>query len=81
MYLCQPPFLNGTIFNKHFNPDGFFNGKNSWVSDDSTIKIIWDPTLTAWKLSGDSLGTTQIINTNPAYPPINANWKIWKKKV
>ena len=77
MYLYQPPFFDGrTIFNKHFNPNGVYNGKNSWVSDDLTIKIIWDPTLTAWKLSGDSLGATQIINTNPAYPPINTDWKI-----
>jgi hypothetical protein len=63
-------------FRYHFNPDGFYGGKNSWLSDDSTIKIIWDTTLNAWKLSGTTLGTTQVINTNPAYPPINGNWSV-----
>jgi len=63
-------------FSYHFNPSGFYNGKNSWLSDDSTVKIIWDTTLNAWKLSGDTLGTTQVINTNPNYPPINGNWTV-----
>lgn len=70
--------FRGTKFRHHFNPDGFYGGKNSWLSDDTTIKIIWDNTLTpnSWRLSGDSLGTTQVINTNPAYPPINGNWTV-----
>ena len=63
-------------FNIHFNPNGVFNNKNSWMSDDSKIKIIWDTTLNAWKLSGSTLGNVQVINTNPAYPPINNNWKV-----
>ena len=62
--------------NVHFNPDGTFNGYQSWLSDDSTIKIIWDTTLSCWKLSGSTLGTSQVINTNPIYPPINGNWTV-----
>jgi len=68
-------FSNGS-FNLHFNPDGFYSGKNSWLSDDLSVKIIWDTTLSAWKLSGTSLGTVQVINTNTAYPPINGNWTV-----
>jgi hypothetical protein len=68
-------FSNGS-FNLHFNPDGFYNGKNSWLSDDLSVKIIWDTTLSAWKLSGTSLGTAQVINTNTANPPINGNWTV-----
>jgi hypothetical protein len=62
----------------HFNCSGYYNGKQSWLSDDTTIKVIWDNTLTpnCWRLSGDSLGNTQIINTNPASPPINGNWTV-----
>jgi hypothetical protein len=63
-------------FNLHFNPDGFFNNKNSWLSDDGTTKIIWDTTLNAWKLSGSSFTTVQVINTNTSYPPINGNWSV-----
>ena len=68
-------FSNGR-FNLHFNPDGFYNGKNSWLSDDLSVKIIWDTTLSAWKLSGTSLGTAQVINKNTAYPPINGDWTV-----
>lgn len=68
--------FNINKFNIHFNPDGFYNGKNSWLSDDSTIKIIWDTTLNAWKLSGNTLGSAQVINTNSNYPPINSNWTV-----
>lgn len=71
--------FRGNPFSYHFNPNGTYNGKNSWLSDDSTVKIIWDTTLNAWKLSGDSLGSTQVINTNPAYPPINNNWTVLGK--
>jgi len=77
MYLFDlENFFTGDKFSYHFNPSGFYNGKNSWLSDDSTVKIIWDTTLNAWKLSGDTLGTTQVINTNPNYPPINGNWTV-----
>jgi len=68
--------FNSGGFNLHFNPNGFYNGKNSWISDDLTIKIIWDTTLNGWKLSGDSLGDIQVINKNPSYPPINGNWTV-----
>jgi hypothetical protein len=77
MYLFDlEGFFTGSKFSYHFNPSGVYGGKNSWLSDDSTVKIIWDTTLTAWKLSGDTLGTAQVINTNPAYPPINGNWTV-----
>jgi hypothetical protein len=72
-------FFTGTKFSYHFNPDGTYNGKNSWLSDDLSVKIIWDTTLNAWKLSGDTLGTIQVVNTNPAYPPINNNWTVLGK--
>ena len=76
MYLFDSIFDMSNYFNIHFNPSGVFNNKNSWISDDSKIKIIWDTTLNAWKLSGSTLGNVQVINTNPAYPPINNNWKV-----
>ena len=77
MYLFDlEDFFVPSKFSYHFNPDGTYNGKNSWLSDDLSVKIIWDTTLNAWKLSGDTLGTTQVINTNPAYPPINGDWKV-----
>ena len=76
MYLFDSIFDMSNYFNIHFNPSGVFNNKNSWISDDSKIKIIWDETLNAWKLSGSTLGNVQVINTNPAYPPINNNWKV-----
>ena len=63
-------------FQFHFNPNGFYNNKNSWISDDLSVKIIWDTTLNAWKLSGSTLGTTQVINKNPNYPPINDDWNV-----
>lgn len=69
-------FFTSGKFSTHFSCDGYYNGKQSWKSDDNTVKIIWDNTLTpkCWRLSGDSLGSAQIINTNPATPPINGNW-------
>jgi hypothetical protein len=63
-------------FNIHFNPDGFYNGKNSWLSDDGTIKVIWNSVENYWVLSGDSLGSTVVFNKNPEYPPINGNWEV-----
>lgn len=80
MYLFDlEGFFVPSKFSYHFNPDGTYNGKNSWLSDDLSVKIIWDTTLNAWKLSGDTLGTTQVINNNPAYPPINNNWTVLGK--
>jgi hypothetical protein len=61
----------------HFNCDGIYNGKQSWLSDDSDIKIIWDTTLTpnCWRFSSTTLYWLEtVINTNPASPPINGNW-------
>ena len=71
-------FFTSSDFKHHFNCNGYYNGKQAWKSDDNTVKIIWDNTLTpkCWRLSGDSLGSVQVINTNPATPPINGNWTV-----
>lgn len=71
-------FFTSPDFKHHFNCIGYYNGKQSWISDDETVKIIWDNTTTPnyWRLSGDSLSTVQVINTNPATPPINGNWTV-----
>ena len=69
-------FFYGDMFSYHFNPDGTYNGKSCWISDDETVKVIWDTTLNAWKLSGDSLASYQVINTNPVEPPINGSWYV-----
>lgn len=60
----------------HFNCTTYYNGKQSWISDDSALRIIWDPSLStpAWRVSGATEGGIQLINTNPASPPVNGNW-------
>ena len=61
----------------HFNCDGYYNGKQSWLSDDTQVKIIWDSSLTpnCWRFSSTTYyWFDTIINTNPATPPINGNW-------
>ena len=56
--------------------NGFFNGKNTWTSEDETSRVFWDPSLTpdSWRLTGSGI-TELIINSNPAYPPING-WQM-----
>ena len=63
-------------FSEHFNCDGFYNGKQSWLSDDSSLRIYWDNVTTpnCWRMSGATMYNLQVINTNPASPPINGNW-------
>lgn len=63
--------VNDSEFNIHFNPSGFYNGKNSWLSDDSTVRIIWDTTLNAWRLSGNSFNNITVINQSADYPPLS----------
>jgi len=58
----------------HFNPDGEYNGKSSWISDDSVYKIIWDTSVSKWKLSGGTLGFS-VYNSTPTYPPFTG-WYI-----
>ncbi len=58
----------------HFNPDGDYNGKSSWISDDSVYKIIWDISVNKWKLSGGTLGFS-VYNSTPIYPPFTG-WYI-----
>ena len=71
-------FFRASDFTEHFNCNGYYNGKQSWLSDDGLTKIIWDNTMTpnCWSLSGDSFNTVKVINTNPAQPPINGNWTV-----
>lgn len=71
-------FFTSPKFTKHFTCYGYYNGKQSWLSDDGETRIIWDNTLTpkCWRLSGDSFSQVQVINTNPAQPPINSNWTV-----
>jgi hypothetical protein len=56
--------------------NGFYNGKNSWTPEDETSRIFWDTSLTpdSWRLTGSGI-TELIINSNPAYPPING-WQM-----
>lgn len=58
----------------HFNPDGSYNGKSSWISDDLVYKIIWDTSVNKWKLSGGTLGFS-VYNSTPTYPPFTG-WYI-----
>lgn len=58
----------------HFNPDGSYNGKSSWISDDLIYKIIWDTSVNKWKLSGGTLGFS-VYNSTPTYPPFTG-WYI-----
>lgn len=56
--------------------NGFFNGKNAWTAEDNNSMIFWDTSLTpdSWRLTGSGI-TELIINSNPAYPPING-WQL-----
>lgn len=56
--------------------NGFYNGKNTWTSEDENSRVFWDTSLTpdSWRLTGSGI-TELIINSNPAYPPING-WQM-----
>jgi len=60
----------------NFSPNGLFNSKPSWISNDSTQVIYWDSTLLQWKLSASTPTTYTIFNSNPTYPPIYGSWFI-----
>jgi hypothetical protein len=56
--------------------NGFYNGKNTWTSEFEDSRIFWDTSLNpdSWRLTGSGI-TELIINSNPAYPPING-WQM-----
>jgi hypothetical protein len=60
----------------HFNPNGVVNNKQSWISDDENYTITWNSSQNLWQVN--DYGQV-IVNSNPAYPPIN-NWNILGKK-
>jgi hypothetical protein len=59
-----------------FSPNGLYNSKPSWISNDSTQTIYWDSTLSQWKVSASTPTTYTIFNSNPTYPPIYGSWFI-----
>ena len=60
----------------NFTPNGLYNSRPSWISNDSTQLIIWDSSLSQWKVSASTPTVYTIINSNPAYPPIYGSWFI-----
>jgi hypothetical protein len=52
----------------HFNPNGLYDGYETWISDDSIYQIIWDSNLNKWKISGGTL-PYQVVS-NSSYPPL-----------
>ena len=63
---------NGGLTYNNFYPDGYYNSKNAWISDDENKRIVWDNVHNYWYVSGSSYN---IINTNTNYPPING-WQL-----
>jgi hypothetical protein len=58
----------------HFNPNGIYDGKPSWISDDSLQSIIWDTAQSQWLVSAATPTLYVISNLNPTYPPIYGSW-------
>jgi len=58
----------------HFNPNGIYDGKPSWLSDDSQQSIIWDTAQSQWLVSAATPTLYVISNLNPTYPPIYGSW-------
>lgn len=57
----------------NFNYNGYYNGKPTWVSDDTLYNIIWMSGTSQWEVSGWTLGSA--VNLNPATPPVTG-WQI-----
>jgi hypothetical protein len=71
--LCMTIITNGGgISQTQYVPNGTYNGKPSWISNESTTKIIWNTGLNYWSVSGTS---STIISSTTASPPING----WQK--
>lgn len=61
----------------HFNPNGTYNGYETWISDGEDYSIIWDTTINKWKISGDSFNNLNyIIVSDSPYPPISGWYSI-----
>ena len=58
----------------HFNPNGIYDGKPSWISDDSQQSIIWDTAQSQWLFSAATPTLYGISNLNPTFPPIYGSW-------
>lgn len=58
----------------HFNPNGLFDGNQSWISDDNQYLVIFDTTLNKWRVSGGTL-SYQIVS-NVSYPPLSGWYTI-----
>ena len=58
----------------HFNPNGIYDGKPSWISDDSQQSIIWDTAQSQWLVSASTPTLYVISNLKPTYPPIYGSW-------
>ena len=58
----------------HFNPNGIYDGKPAWISDDSQQAIIWDTSQSQWLVSAATPTLYVISNLNPTYPPIYGSW-------
>jgi len=58
----------------HFNPNGIYDGKPTWISDDSQQSIIWDNPNSQWLVSAATPTLYVISNLNPTYPPIYGSW-------
>jgi hypothetical protein len=63
-----------TFLNIHFNPNGYYNGYPTWISDNTLYSIIWDTVDNRWELV-DTVNNLTVINNNPAYPPLTG-WQI-----
>jgi len=75
----ETTLLKGDVYQTvqtSYYPDVLFNSRPSWVSGDSTKKIVWDVSVTPnrWIVSATTPTTYIITNSNPAYPPIYGGW-------
>ena len=71
--------LKGDAYNiskTTYYPDVLFNSRPSWISGDSTKKIVWDISVTPnrWIVSATTPTTYIITNSNSTYPPIYGGW-------
>ena len=51
-----------------FTYNGEYNGKPTWISDDTLYDIVWMSGSSRWEVSGWTTGS--IVNINPGTPPI-----------
>jgi hypothetical protein len=58
----------------HYTPNGIYDGKPTWISDDNQTSIIWDNPNSQWLVSAATPTLYVISNLNPTYPPIYGSW-------